>query len=305
MTRSPQFDAWVAEARAVDIGQVVRERGGFKLKAHRRGELVGPCPQCGGDDRFAVSTKPGKQVFHCRGCHAKGDVIALVRFIDSCDFDQAVEKLTGKPKPAAQELKRKSRDFKLGPIVETYDYPDESGDLLFQTTRHDPKDFRQRRPDGKGGWIWGTKSVRLVPYCLPELISAVKQRQRVYVAEGEKDVITAQALGLVATTNPGGAGMGWRSEYNSHFVGADIVVIADNDERGAAHARSVANHLITVAQRVRIVTLPEHDLTDFINVGGTREALESIVERTPDQAQRPRRRRPGQAATRRGRRCWR
>jgi putative DNA primase/helicase len=280
MTRSRQWDAWVGEARAVDIGQVVNERGGLNLKASRRGELVGPCPQCGGDDRFAVSTKPGKQVFHCRGCHAKGDVIALVQFLDGIDFEHACEKLSGEPKPVGQQPKRKSQG-KLGPIVATYDYVDENGKLLFQTTRHEPKDFRQRRPSN-GGWIWGTKGVRLVPYCLPALIQAVEQRRPVYVLEGEKDVLAAQSLGLAATTNPGGAGMGWRLEYNNHFVGADVVVIADDDEHGATHARSVADHLITVVRRVRMLTLPKHDLTDFIKAGGTREAFVGIVERTPD-----------------------
>ena len=38
-----------------------------------------------------------------------------------------------------------------------YDYTDESGELLFQVTRHEPKDFRQRRPDGRGGWIADTR----------------------------------------------------------------------------------------------------------------------------------------------------
>src|ERR1017187_4171575 len=39
-------------------------------------------------------------------------------------------------------------------IVATYDYKDAEGKLLFQCVRFEPKDFRQRRPDGNGGWIW-------------------------------------------------------------------------------------------------------------------------------------------------------
>jgi putative DNA primase/helicase len=38
-------------------------------------------------------------------------------------------------------------------MVATYDYRDESGNLLSQVCRFEPKDFQQRRPDGKGGWI--------------------------------------------------------------------------------------------------------------------------------------------------------
>ena len=33
-------------------------------------------------------------------------------------------------------------------IVETYDYDDEDGKLLYQVVRYEPKDFRQRKPDG-------------------------------------------------------------------------------------------------------------------------------------------------------------
>src|SRR5262245_31781993 len=36
-------------------------------------------------------------------------------------------------------------------ITTTYDYIDEAGQLLFQVCRYEPKDFRQRKPDGHGG----------------------------------------------------------------------------------------------------------------------------------------------------------
>ena len=39
-------------------------------------------------------------------------------------------------------------------IVATYDYRDGDDTLLYQVLRLEPKDFRQRRPDGNGGWIW-------------------------------------------------------------------------------------------------------------------------------------------------------
>src|SRR6516165_6990245 len=37
-------------------------------------------------------------------------------------------------------------------IVATYDYTDESGNILFQVCRCYPKTFFQRAPDGNGGW---------------------------------------------------------------------------------------------------------------------------------------------------------
>src|SRR5579864_6046438 len=46
------------------------------------------------------------------------------------------------------------RESQRRTIVDTYDYKDSTGNLLYQVVRYQPKDFRQRRPDGLGGWIW-------------------------------------------------------------------------------------------------------------------------------------------------------
>ena len=79
------------------------ERRGIKLVGGI--DRCGPCPRCGGHDRFSLNTR--KQVFFCRGCDARGNVIDLVRLIEGCDFREAVERLTGDraspgPQPAPQ-----------------------------------------------------------------------------------------------------------------------------------------------------------------------------------------------------------
>src|SRR5690606_14689172 len=42
----------------------------------------------------------------------------------------------------------------LGQPIATYPYTDADGRLLFEVLRYHPKTFRQRRPDGQGGWLW-------------------------------------------------------------------------------------------------------------------------------------------------------
>ena len=69
-------------------------------------------------------------------------------------------------------------------VVSAYDYRDEGGQLLYQSVRMDPKTFRQRRPNGKGGWIWNVKGVRLVLYRLTELLK--RETETVFICEGEK-----------------------------------------------------------------------------------------------------------------------
>ncbi|MDZ4245779.1 MAG: hypothetical protein U1D67_01530, partial [Dehalococcoidia bacterium] len=66
-------------------------------------------------------------------------------------------------------------------LVKTYDYTDATGVLLFQVCRFEPKDFRQRRPDGQGGWIYDLKTVVPVLYRLPAIMAAVAHGETVYI----------------------------------------------------------------------------------------------------------------------------
>src|SRR5262249_53534676 len=91
-------------------------------------------------------------------------------------------------------LGSKSRDEQR--VIATYDYFDESGTLLYQVLRFEPKDFRQRRPDGARGWLWKLDGVRRVPYRLPEPIEAIANERPVFVVEGEKDVDALAAINV-------------------------------------------------------------------------------------------------------------
>ncbi len=180
----------------------------------------------------------------------------------------------------------KGRAGKLGPIVEAYDYEDENGELLFQATRHDPKDFRQRQPDGKGGWIWNLRDVRLVPYALPELLST-EPEETVLVPEGEADVDRAWDMGFTATCNPMGAGK-WRPEYAEHLRGRDVVILRDNDEAGRKHGEAVARSVYGKAASVKVLDLPGvgpgGDLREWADAGGTAEGLRRLINETPEWA---------------------
>lgn len=169
-------------------------------------------------------------------------------------------------------------------IVVAYDCRDERGDVLFQVVRFEPKDFKQRRPDGQGGWRWSVKGVRRVPYRLPELLEA-DPTELVFVVEGEKDVDHLAGLGLVATCNPGGAGK-WPADFARHLRGRHVAILPDNDEPGRTHAERVARTVQSAVAAVRIVHLPgvpDHgDISDWLNAGGTIEQLLEVVQKTPE-----------------------
>jgi hypothetical protein len=174
-------------------------------------------------------------------------------------------------------------------IVATYGYADERRELLFQVVRFDPKTFRQRRPDGRGGWIWSLGDTRRVLYRLPELREAIEWDEVVYVVEGERDVDALCAKKLVATCNPGGAEK-WRPEYSESLRSADVVVVGDNDAAGRAHVRQVAAALHGIARRVRVLDLAKvwqacpnkGDISDWIAAGGSPENLAAIVSKLSD-----------------------
>jgi DNA primase len=127
--RSAAFEAWSAKARAIRIDDEVTRRG---IKLKRTGiEHVGPCPKCGGEDRFAINT--GKQVFHCRGCDVGGDVIKLVEHLDGVDFIAACTALTGEPPPKGNGWDRSGEPRKI--VAAEFRYTDESGAVAFVAER--------------------------------------------------------------------------------------------------------------------------------------------------------------------------
>jgi len=69
-------------------------------------ELVGPCPSCGGRDRFSLNTN--RQVFNCRHCGG-GDVVALVQLVLSCDFRAALDWMVGAREVQLSPEERKAR----------------------------------------------------------------------------------------------------------------------------------------------------------------------------------------------------
>jgi hypothetical protein len=176
-------------------------------------------------------------------------------------------------------------------IVAQYDYRDEMGTLLYQVVRFDPKDFRQRRPDGPTGWTWKLGDVRRVLYRLRNLVDPFPPDTRdVYVVEGEKDADRLSDLMLVATTNVGGAGK-WRPEYSGFLRDRNVVILPDNDDPGRAHAEQVAKALAGVAASVKIVCLPDlpdkGDVSDWLKAGGTAEDLAALVRKTSPESVTP------------------
>lgn len=166
-------------------------------------------------------------------------------------------------------------------IVATYPYTDETGTPLFEVVRFQPKDFRQRRPDGS----WGLGQTRRVLFHLPRLADAVVGGEPIYIVEGEKDVLAVEAAGAVATCPPMGAGK-WRAEYTASLEGArQVIIVADKDQPGLEHALQVEQSLQGSVESVTVVEAASgKDAADHLAAGLTLgELVARIAPSTPGQ----------------------
>jgi putative DNA primase/helicase len=243
------------------------------------------CPAHNGTSDDSLSISPGENGIALLYCHA------------GCTYDEitaalGIERVTAgangsQPIPTAGKLAERPTKEKPGKIIATYDYTDESGKLLYQKVRLEPKSFRVRVPDGKGGWRWSIGDTRRVLYNLPALLMV----DTVFVVEGEKDVDRLGELGIVATCNFDGASKGnqspkWDESYNPYFEGKTVYIIPDYDEPGDAHAKHIAKSIQSYARQVLIVDLPDQDLgqdvSDWLDRGGDFEQLMELCSRGSD-----------------------
>lgn len=223
-----------------------------KVKLLKDGEYQALCP-CHNDKTpsLHIRQEDNHILINCKaGC----TVEAIVESVGLQMTDLFID---NESKPVATKTKETT-----GKIVKTYDYKDESGKLLYQVVRYDPKSFRQRKSDGNGGFVWDMKDVRRVLYRLPEIAKA----ETLYLTEGEKDADTLWDFGQPATTSVGGAN-NWQPEYADSLVGKNVIIIPDRDAPGMEYARQVAQSLENKAKSVKVILLDKKDITEWIESG--------------------------------------
>lgn len=229
------------------------------------------------DDRTpSLSISEGKEGRILLHCHAECEPEQIVAALGLKLSDLFASNGSAVP-PRARSSAR---------IVATYDYQDPNGKLLFQTVRYEPKDFRQRRPDGNGRSIWNLNGIEPVLFRLPEITKDIREGLPVFLCEGEKDVLALVHHGFAATCNPMGAKK-WRDSYSETLRGADVIIIADKDQAGREHAQLVASKLYGIAKFVRVIELPDvnqksvKDAADYFEAGGDVDQVVAVADSAP------------------------
>jgi hypothetical protein len=251
----------------------------------RPDEYRARCPVHKGqsDDSLSVrETQDGTVVLTCYGDCDRGDVVHALGLQWKDLFPD-----NGRPPQKFKKPKRKSngelRTLTTGELPKGtyYQFTTPAGQVL-KMQRHKREWYLKV---GKGLWKTGPgvmDGVTKLPYRLPELLEAVRAGKTVYHCEGMKDVETLRALGLDATTS--GSTSSWRTEFRSFYIGAHVVILADNDAVGLEYAEKVARDLVGVAASVKIVLLPGlgegQDVSDWLQSGRSLEEFSEVVEST-------------------------
>ena len=265
--QSARRGPWLVAGMSVEPFELVLERLNVKQRNGTSASALCPAHPDRSPSLSVARRDDGAVLLHCHRDCSVDDVVAAIDLRASDLFPET---------PQREERPR---------IVATYDYTDGAGQLLYQVVRLEPKTFRQRRPDGKGGWIWKLGDTPRVPYRLPEVLGAVKAQRTVFVVEGEKDADALVAAGYTATCNPGGAGK-WAAvaaTAREVLAGADVIIAADRDQRGRNHAAEVARSLLDVAASVTIVEpVLGKDVAEHLGAGHTVEQLTIVAGINPD-----------------------
>lgn len=138
--------------------------------------------------------------------------------------------------------------------------------------------FYQYHWDGSH-WVYRVKSTyaeQKIPYRLPELL-ATPATELIFICEGEKDADNVAALGLIATTNPGGAKV-FQPELAQWFAGKQrACILEDNDDAGREHTRKILAVLSGIVPAIGVVPFPElaekGDISDWLAQGGNKPLL--------------------------------
>ena len=159
-------------------------------------------------------------------------------------------------------------------VVCHYEYQDADGEPYLRVTRKSDKSFAQSHWD-LDGWVFGKPKGDPVPYRLPDIIA--RPDETIWLVEGEKDADNLAALGLLATTAPGGgSAFPMTPEFGRWFDGRTVVAIADNDSTGAKWRERVSHAIADVTHLS--MPAPHKDVTDWLQAGGTRPELEAMAD---------------------------
>lgn len=249
----------------------------FQIVRRYRDKAQCRCP-CHDDKQASLTITRGKRCILLH-CHA------------GCRFEDIMQAVGLKKQDLFYEDKPPSSNWRVyiearekRRIEATYDYICLNGSYSFTKIRLEGKKMLYGVLQNER-FIYGLQGkhrseLKSLYFNPRETQKAISEDRPVFYVEGEKDADTLKSKGYVAVT-AGGAN-DWRPDFAEVFKGADVYVLADNDEPGKRLANRIQSDLQEVAKSARIIIpvpdIPKADISDFFAAGHSREEFEQLLK---------------------------
>lgn len=126
------------------------------------------------------------------------------------------------------------------------------------------------------------KSLKAIYGRVQTLNKAISESKPIFIVEGEKDVDTLMKQGYIAFTY--GGVNDWQADFAELVEGADVVILADNDEPGKAVANTILRDIQSVVKSAKIIIpmpdIPKADITDYFEAGHSKQEFEQMINNT-------------------------
>lgn len=123
------------------------------------------------------------------------------------------------------------------------------------------------------------KSLKAIYGNVNAIKEAIKEGKPVFIVEGEKDVDTMTQQGYTAFTY--GSCTDWQIEFAEAVRGAEVIVLADNDEAGIGVANTIVQDVQGIAKSVRMIVpvpdVPKADISDYFQAGHSKQEFEQMI----------------------------
>ena len=203
----------------------------FQIKQRKASSVQCICP-AHNDNEASLTISNGKNgtVLYCHAGCSTENVLAAVGLTMKDLFDDG---------PEVEAPKKSWKNYvenKEGKHIEgAYHYQRVSGGYAFTRLRLEGKKFlygvieNDRFSYGLNGATRKTIPAIFSKQSVKQIADAITRSETIYYVEGEKDAITMAGNGFVAVTCGGTSD--WCPDCSDLFKGANVVILADNDDR--------------------------------------------------------------------------
>lgn len=176
-------------------------------------------------------------------------------------------------------------------IEAIYNYVSINGTYAFTKVRCEGKKILYGRMENDR-FIYGLprdtprKSYKAIYGSLQAINKAIAENRPIFIPEGEKDVDTLIKQGCTAWTYGGCSD--WQSDFATLVQGADVYILADNDEAGKRVAETIQNDIKAVAKSSKIIVpmpdTPKADVSDYFATGHSKQEFEQMLQQEQNTA---------------------